>query len=170
MNDLENSSENISENLTEPPREEAVVPPDVESKPGRKTVRRRLTLVRPSEVTDIEDGRLFDKLLAKLQASYAPQNAHQEADVQTIARLRWSNERLEVCERAAMNDKLRGPLRNIQVDPEKRLLLAVSLCAIDDAFLEIKKHQYANLRAINSMAARMERWHSSSKGASKPRG
>lgn len=167
MNDLETPTETLAEEasgLTEPEISESP------RKGRRKTARQRLTLVRPSEVTDIEDGRLFDNLFEKLKASYAPQNAHQEADVHTITRLRWANERLDVCERAAMNDKLRGPLRNLQVDPEKRLLLAVSLCAVDDAFLEIKKHQYANLRAINSLAARMERWHSSAKGGSKSRG
>ncbi|MBM3760218.1 MAG: hypothetical protein FJW36_08225 [Acidobacteria bacterium] len=112
-------------------------------------------------INDLEDARLYKKLLARLHESYPPVTVQHEADLNNLARLNWQSERLANLIETDLNQRLQSPLvRNIK-DPNRRLLRATRRALARREHIILIKQNEANLRATNTLVTRIEKWHAS---------
>jgi hypothetical protein len=112
-------------------------------------------------INDIEDARLYKKLLARLHEAYPPATVQHEADLTNLARLNWQSERLANLLETDLNQRLHSPMiRNIK-DPNVRLLRATRRALSRREHIVLIKQNEANLRATNTLVTRIEKWHSS---------
>ncbi len=114
--------------------------------------------MKPHYPNNLEDGRLFHRLLAKLREDYPPTTVQHDADLNNLARLNWQSERLAHLIEADLNLRLDHPLVRPIQDPATRLLRAHRRAASHRGHQFLVRQSEANLRAIHSLAARVEKW------------
>lgn len=118
----------------------------------------RPRLIPPVQVNDLEDIRGYNKLLDRLFAELPPANVQQEGDLVTLTQLRWTAERLNSLIEREINHRVRMPHLQSNGDPGERLMMAYRLCLAERVFLLLTKQQLDTVKAINPLAARVEKW------------
>jgi hypothetical protein len=135
--------------------------PDVEikneSRPRTGARARRRPIV-PAQVADVEDLRSYQALLGRLFDEYQPRTAIEEADLCSLAQLRWNTERLDSLMLHELNVRLRGPLVKFDLGPEQRLWLAYRQCLRDETYTAMMKHHLGLLKTQTGIAGRIEKW------------
>ncbi len=118
----------------------------------------RPRLIPPVQVNDLEDICGYNKLLDRLFAELPPANIQQEGDLVTLTQLRWTAERLNSLIEREINHRVRMPHLQSNGDPGERLMMAYRLCLAERVFLLLTKQQLDTVKAINPLAARVEKW------------
>ena len=126
------------------------------TKPNRRPGPPRL--IPPVQVNDLEDICGYNKLLDRLFAELPPANIQQEGDLVTLTQLRWTAERLNSLIEREINHRVRMPHLQSNGDPGERLMMAYRLCLAEKVFLLLTKQQLDTVKAINPLAARVEKW------------
>ena len=120
----------------------------------------RPRFVPPTRITDIEDSRVFARLLSHLRESYPPKNVQHESDLSCLARLNWQTDRLANLIETDLNHRLKSELLSRVADPSLRLLKAITRALARREHLLMFKLNEANLRSIHSLVSRVEKWNS----------
>lgn len=117
--------------------------------------------MKPRTTVQVEDSRIFQRLLARLHDSYPPGNVQNEADLSTLARLNWQSERLSNLLETDLSYRLRAPILQKISDPSLRLLKATRRALARREHVLLLKQNEANLRSTNTVITRVEKWNSS---------
>ena len=80
--------------------------------------------VPPTRISDLEDARVFTRLLSRLRESYPPKNVQHESDLSCLARLNWQTDRIANLIETDLNHRLKSELLRRVADPSLRLLKA----------------------------------------------
>ena len=75
-----------------------------------------------------------------------------------LTQLRWTAERLNSLIEREINHRVRMPHLQSNGDPGERLMMAYRLCLAERVFLLLTKQQLDTVKAINPLAARVEKW------------
>ena len=115
--------------------------------------------VPPTRISDLEDSRVFARLLSRLRQSYPPRTVQHESDLSCLARLTWQSDRLANLIETDLNHRLKSQFLRRVADPSLRLLKATTRAlARREHFLMFKLNE-ANLRSIHSLVSRVEKWN-----------
>ncbi|WP_031499733.1 hypothetical protein [Bryobacter aggregatus] len=125
---------------------------------GPNKPRRRIRIVPPVQVNDVEDLGSFNRLLDRLFSELPPQNIQQEGDLIALAQLRWITERLNSLIEREINHRVRLPHLQTTADAGNRLMLAYRLCLADRSFVLLTKQHLDTVKTLNPLSARIEKW------------
>ncbi len=115
--------------------------------------------VPPTRISDLEDPRVFTRLLSRLRESYPPKNVQHESDLACLARLHWQTDRLANLIETDLNHRISSNLLRRVADPSLRLLKATTRALARREHLLMFKLNEANLRSIHSLVSRVEKWN-----------
>ncbi len=149
---------NINIENPEDPHKPKVLFINEKNKAKPKGQNSRPRLIPPVQVNDLEDICGYNKLLDRLFAELPPANIQQEGDLVTLTQLRWTAERLNSLIEREINHRVRMPHLQSNGDPGERLMMAYRLCLAERVFLLLTKQQLDTVKAINPLAARVEKW------------
>jgi len=113
----------------------------------------------PKFISDVEDPRIFMRLLDRLRAEYPPKTVQHEADLNNLARLNWQSDRLANLIEADLNHRLQSPVLRRIKDPSLRLLSATRRALARREHQLLIKQSEANLRSTNTLATRVDKWN-----------
>lgn len=116
--------------------------------------------MKPQLTNSVEDSRFFKKLLLGLHENYPPRTVQHQADLASLARLNWQNERIANLLETDLNYFLQSEILRKIKNPGLRLLKATRRAlARRDHQLLIKQNE-ANLRSTHTLATRVDKWNS----------
>jgi hypothetical protein len=122
--------------------------------------RNRFRPIAPIHVNDLEDPRGHAEMLERLFDEIPPSTILEEGDLVSAGQLRWTTERLHNLSECELNQQIRLPLLSRTTDSMNRLMLGHRLCAIEKHYLVLHKHRFDNLKMLNTLSARIEKWAS----------
>ncbi len=109
-------------------------------------------------VNDLEDPRSYTRLQQRLFADFQPANVQQEADLCTLAQLRWSHDRYTSLIERNLNRHIRASVVNQILDPGDRLLAANRRAMADPDHIQILRQREISIRCIIPLANRADKW------------
>ncbi|MCX6613013.1 MAG: hypothetical protein NTW74_19455 [Acidobacteria bacterium] len=112
-------------------------------------------------ISDLEDPRIFNRLLKTLQEDYPPKTIQHEADIENLAYLNWQTRRISALLEADLNQRIRSKMLRLVADPTLRLLRANRRALAHREHQLMIKQNEANLRSTNTLATRVDKWSSS---------
>lgn len=111
-------------------------------------------------ISDLEDSRIFNRLLKTLQENYPPKTIQHEADIENLAYLNWQTRRIAALLEADLNQRIRSKLLRLVKDPTLRLLRATRRALAHREHQLMIKQNEANLRSTNTLVTRVDKWSS----------
>jgi hypothetical protein len=120
--------------------------------------RNRFRAMAPIVVNDLEDPRGHAEMLERLFDELPPSNILEEGDLVSVGQLRWTTERLHNLAECELNQQIRMPLLSRSTDSMNRLMLGHRLCAVEKHYTVLHKHRLDNLKTLNTLSARVEKW------------
>lgn len=111
----------------------------------------------PVLCNDLEDKKGYDAMAARHFDELPPANIQQEGDLLALTQLRWTTERLNSLIEREINHRVRMPHLQSNGDPGARLMMGYRLCLADKVFNTLTKQQLDTVKAINPLAARVEK-------------
>lgn len=108
----------------------------------------------------LEDHRAFNRHLARLHEHYPPQTVQHEADLNSLARCNWLHDRLANLVETDIRRHLDSPILAKIADSNLRLLHATRRAVSHSSHRMLIRQNEANLRATNTVAARVLKWNS----------
>ena len=111
-------------------------------------------------ISDLEDPRIFNRLLKTLREDYPPKTLQHNADLNNLARLNWQTDRISALLEADLNHRIHSKMLRMVSEPSLRLLKATHRAiARRECQLHIKQNE-ANLRSTNTLVTRVDKWNS----------
>ncbi len=107
-------------------------------------------------VNDLEDSRCYQRLFE----SFQPVNVQQEADLCTLAQLRWSHDRYTSLIETNLNRHIRASVVNQIPSPGDRLLAANRRAMGDPDHLQMLRQREISIRCTIPLANRVDKWRS----------
>ncbi len=127
------------------------------NKANPKPKKPRARVTPPVLVNDLEDIGGYNKLATRHFDELPPANIQQEGDLITLTQLRWTTERLNSLIEREINHRVRMPHLQSNGDPGARLMMGYRLCLADKVFNLLAKQHLDTVKAINPLAARVEK-------------
>ena len=111
-------------------------------------------------ISDLEDPRIFTRLLSRLREDYPPKTVQHHADLNNLARLNWQTDRISALLEADLNQRVHSPMLRMVSDPSLRLLKATRRAIARREHQLLVKQNEANLRSTNTLVTRVDKWNS----------
>ena len=111
-------------------------------------------------ISDLEDPRIFNRLLKSLQEDYPPKTIQHQADLDNLAYLNWHTQRISALLEADLNQRIRSKVLRLVKDPTLRLLRATRRALAHREHQLMIKQNEANLRSTNTLVTRVDKWSS----------
>lgn len=111
-------------------------------------------------ISDLEDSRIFNRLLKSLQEDYPPKTIQHAVDLENLAYLNWQTQRISALIEADLNQRIRSKLLRLVTDPTLRLLRATRRSLAHREHQLMIKQNEANLRSTNTLVTRVDKWNS----------
>ncbi len=112
-------------------------------------------------ISDLEDSRIFNRLLKTLQVEHPPRTIQHQADLNNLARLNWHTDRISALLEADLNQRIHSRMLRMISDSSLRLLKATHRAIARREHQFLVKQNEANLRSTNTLVNRVDKWNSS---------
>jgi len=112
-------------------------------------------------ISDLEDPRIFTRLLNSLRENYPPKTVQHHADLNNLARLNWQTDRISALLEADVNQRIHSRMLRMVSDSSLRLLKATRRALAHREHQFMIKQNEANLRSTNTLVTRVDKWNSS---------